>query len=63
MLNNVMVSNFTELHGLIPVTRSYRWFSWGVASLPEGKSRALCLAQLCTKYRLVSATLTVSAER
>ena len=33
MLNNIMVSNFTELHALIPVTRSYRWFSWGVASL------------------------------
>ena len=40
--------------GLYP----YRWFSWGVASLPEGKSRHLCLAKLCTKYRLVSATLT-----
>ena len=25
----------------------YRWFSWGVASLPEGKSRGLCLAHLC----------------
>ena len=36
----------------------YRWFSWGVASLPEGKSWCLCLAQLCTNYRLVSATLT-----
>ena len=35
----------------------YRWFLWGVASLPEGKSRALCLVQLCAKYRLVSATL------
>ena len=34
-----------------------RWFSWGVASLPEGNSRGLCLAQLCTKYRLVSAAL------
>ena len=28
-----------------------------MASLPEGKSRCLCLAQLCTNYRLVSATL------
>ena len=27
----------------------------GVASLPEGKSRGLCLAHLCAKYRLVSA--------
>ena len=35
----------------------YRWFSWGVASLPEGKSQHLCLVKLCTKYRLVSATL------
>ena len=35
----------------------YRWFLWGVASLPEGKSRGLCLVQLCAKYRLVSATL------
>ena len=25
----------------------YRWFSWGVASLPEGKTRGLCLAHLC----------------
>ena len=39
--------------GLYP----YRWFSWGVASLPEGNSRRLCLAKLCTKYRLVNATL------
>ena len=36
---------------------AYRWFSWGVASLPEGKSQGLCLAQLCTIYRLLSATL------
>ena len=34
----------------------YRWFSWGVASLPEGKSQCLCLVQLCPKYRLVSTT-------
>ena len=33
----------------------YRWFSWGVASLPEFKDRGLCLAQLHAKYRLVSA--------
>ena len=26
---------------------AYRWFSWGVASLPEGKTRDLCLAHLC----------------
>ena len=36
---------------------NYRWFSWSVASLPEGKSRGLCLVHLCAKYRLVSATL------
>ena len=36
-----------------------RWFSCGVASLPEGKSRGLCLVQLCAKYRLVNATLRV----
>ena len=35
----------------------YEWFSWGVASLQEGKSRGLCLVQLCAKYRLVSTTL------
>ena len=35
----------------------YRLFSWGVASLPEGKSQGLCLVQLCAKYRLVSAML------
>ena len=34
-----------------------RWISWGMASLPEGKSRGLCLAQLCAKYGLVSAML------
>ena len=34
----------------------YRWFSWGVASLPEGKSRGLGLVQLCAKYRLVNTT-------
>ena len=38
---------------------AYRWFSWNVASLPEGKSRGLCLAQLCTKYRLVGAALSL----
>ena len=41
-------------------------FSWGVASLPEGKSWGgggggggvrVCLVQLCAKYRLVSAAL------
>ena len=32
----------------------YGWFSWGMASLLEGKSRGL---QLCVKYGLVSATL------
>ena len=25
----------------------YRWFTWGVASLPERKTRSLCLAHLC----------------
>ena len=35
---------------------SYKWFSGGVASLPEGKSRFLGLVQLRTEYRLVSAT-------
>ena len=29
----------------------YRWFSWGVASLLEGKSWGLCLVQLYAKYR------------
>jgi len=43
--------------GLSVQSTMYRWFSWGVASLPEGKSRGLCLALLCAKYRLVSATL------
>ena len=40
-------------------------FSWGMASLPKGKTWGLCLTQLCAKYRLVSATLvlTISAER
>ena len=32
------------------------WFSWGVASLPEGKSWGLCLVQLWAKYKLVSAS-------
>ena len=34
----------------------YRWFTWGVASLLEGKSRGLCLVQLCAKYRQGSVT-------
>ena len=41
---------------LFPLCVHIRWFSWGVVSLPEGKSRGLCLVQLCAKYRLVSAT-------
>ena len=41
---------------------AYRWFSWGMASLQEGKSQGLYLVQLCAKYRLVSTTLTISAE-
>ena len=52
------------VHAQMLTTRSsetkvfmYRWFSWGVASLPEGKSQGLCLVQLCAEYRLVSATL------
>ena len=40
-----------------------RWFSWCVASHPEGKSRGLCLVQLCAKYRLVSATLSPYIEK
>ena len=47
------------LHSLYLTTKNmcmrYRWVSWGVVSLPEGKSRGLCLVQLCAKYRLVSA--------
>ena len=39
----------------IPTT--YRWFSWGVASHQEGKSRDVCSLQLCAKYRQGSATL------
>ena len=31
----------------------YRWFLWGVVSLPEGKSRGLHLVQLCAKYKLL----------
>ena len=48
------------LHSLYLTTKNmcmrYRWVSWSVDSLPEGKSRGLCLVQLCAKYRLVSAT-------
>ena len=36
-----------------------RLFSWGVALLPEGKSLGPRLMQLCAKYRLVSATLSL----
>ena len=32
---------------------NYRWFLWGVASLPEGKSLDLCLVQLCAKHSLI----------
>ena len=45
---------------------SYRWFSWGVASLPEGKSRDLYLAQVCAEYRPskhLRWVLTISVER
>ena len=35
----------------------YKWLSCVVASLPEGKSQGLCLAQLSVKHKLVSATL------
>ena len=35
----------------------YRWFSWGVASLVEGKSWCLCLAAVYKLYRLVSTTV------
>ena len=41
---------------IVLYTLLYRWFSWGVASLLEGKSRGLGFVQLCAKYRLVSAT-------
>ena len=43
----------------------YRWFSWGVASLPEGKSWGLYLVQLCANYRLVALyqILIISAKR
>ena len=34
-----------------PGSMLYRWFSWGVVSLPEGKSRGMCLVQ-CARYRL-----------
>ena len=43
--------------GTLHTVPPYKWFSWGVASLPEGKSRGLCLVQLCAKYRLVNAKL------
>ena len=39
-----------------------RWFSWGVASLLEGKNQSVCLVQLCAKYRLVSATSSLVPE-
>ena len=29
----------------------YRWFSWSMASLLEGKSRGLRSVQLCAKYK------------
>ena len=37
------------------VTILYGWFSWVMALLLKGKSRGLCLVQLCAKSRLVSA--------
>ena len=37
--------------------KCYRWFSWGMASLPEGKSRGMYSVQLCAKYRQGSTTL------
>ena len=38
-LHKVLCSHTMEL--------GYRWFSWGVASLLEGKNWDLCLAHLC----------------
>ena len=35
----------------------YKWFSWGRDLTFGGKSQGLCLVQLCSRYRLVSATL------
>ena len=46
-----------EEHLLTKRAERYGWFSWGVDSRPEGKSRCLCLAQLCEKYRLLSTAL------
>ena len=37
----------------VSVAEVYRWFSWGMASLLEGKSQGPCSAQLCEKYGLV----------
>ena len=42
-----------KVHFVISTLESLnRWFSWGVASLLEGKSRGLCLVQLCALHEV-----------
>ena len=52
--NSLTTETINHKHCAMNLFAGYRWFSWGVASLPEGKDRGLCLAQLRAKYRLVS---------
>ena len=55
MMKSVVASQ-NIFRGSPGVHTGTRWFSWGVASLPEGKSRCLGLVQLRRKYRLIRAT-------
>lgn len=40
----------SKVKSCLVITETGLWFSWGVASLPEGKSQDLCSVQLCVKY-------------
>ena len=55
----ILVKGNSSLRMKGPVCRSCNidGFHGGMASLPEGKSQGLCLAQLCAKYCLVTAAL------
>ena len=53
----ICVKSYENFGGSIPHGVSLDDFHGAcMASLPEGKSRDLCLVELCAKYRLVSAT-------
>ena len=55
--------SYTVTSQVSSIYQSIDVFLWAWFHFAEGKGQCLCLVQLCVKYRLVSATLTISAER